>query len=174
MVTLKEGKIIDQWSTLIEQCHGEAEGFFRMVEEQLGGYQPPGVKWARESVAPGFWKGLTGKRRDFVLVRSERFDDYLMCIGGRDYGTTLDVSWYVLESTKGIIRRLLIWIPGMWLVLRASGQLKNLDVFDQQDLSAYVTVGHHSVLKAVEEIMRKRNLDVSRLERKSRGMFAIS
>ena len=29
MITLKDGKIIDQWSTLIEQCQGEGEGLLR-------------------------------------------------------------------------------------------------------------------------------------------------
>ena len=174
MITLKGGKIIEQWAILIEQCKGEEEGFFRMVEGELAAYDPPGVTWKRESVAPGFWKGLRGKRRDFVLVNNERFDDYLMCIGARDYGTTLDVSWYLLVSRKGMIRWLLSLIPGVGLLLRLSGQLKDLDVFDQQDLTAYVTVGHHAVLKAVEDLMRKRNLDLARLERKSRGMFGVS
>ena len=34
---------------------------------------------------------------------------------------------------------------------------------------AYVTVGHHAVLKAVEHLMQTKKLDLARLERKSRG-----
>ena len=65
-------------------------------------------------------------------------------------------------------------IPGVGVLLRLFGHLRELDVFDQQDVTAYLTVGHHAVLKAVEKLMQKRNLDLARLERKSRGMFGVS
>lgn len=68
MITLKEGKIIDQWSTLMEQCQGEGEGLLQGVEANLERHQAPGVSWKRESVAPGWLKGLFGKRRDFLLL----------------------------------------------------------------------------------------------------------
>lgn len=173
MVTLKEGKILDQWATLLEQCQGEEEGVFRLVEAALTGYEAPGVTWKRESVATGFWKALKGKRRDFILVRNERFDDYLMAIGARDYGTSLDISWYMLVSAGGLIKRLLSMIPFMGLFLRMIGQVKNLDVFDQQDLRAWVTVGHHSVKKAVEELIEKRKIEVQ-IDWKSRGMLGVA
>jgi hypothetical protein len=35
-----------------------------------------------------------GKRRDYLLLTHEHFDDYLMCVGARDYGTNFDVSWF--------------------------------------------------------------------------------
>ncbi len=174
MITLKEGKILDQWSTLMEQCQGHAEGLLQAVESNLKRHEAPGVTWKRESVAPGWLKGLFGKRRDYLLLTHERFDDYLMCVGARDYGTNLDVSWYLTGSTKSVLVRALAQVPGVGVAAGMYGLLHSLDVFDQQDLTAYVTVGHHSVLDAVEELMRKSNLDVARLERKSRGMFAIS
>ena len=52
MVTLKDGKIIDNWATLLEQCQGEEEGLLRSVEGMLGGFHAPGVGWNRETVAP--------------------------------------------------------------------------------------------------------------------------
>lgn len=45
MITLKEGKIIDQWSTLMEQCQGEGEGLLQGVEANLERHQAPGVSW---------------------------------------------------------------------------------------------------------------------------------
>lgn len=172
MVTLKEGKIIDQWSTLMEQCQGEGEGLLQITEANLGRYEAPGVNWKRETVAPGWLKGLFGKRRDYLLLTHERFDDYLMCVGARDYGTNLDVSWYLTGSTKSALVRALAGVPGVGAAVGIYAATQSLDVFDQQDLNAYVTVGHHAVLKAVEELMQKRNLDLARLERKSRGGIA--
>jgi hypothetical protein len=170
MITLKEGKILEKWSTLMEKCKGYAEGLLQAVEKNLEGHQAPGVTWKRESVAPGWLKGLFGKRRDYLLVTHERFDDYLMCVGARDYGTNLDVYWYLIGSGKSPLVRAITQISGSPLL----AAFRELDVFDQQDLTAYVTVGHHSVLDSVEELMRQRNLDVGRLDRKSRGMLGIS
>jgi hypothetical protein len=174
MITLKEGKILDQWSTLMEQCQGQGEGLLKAVETNLEKNQAPGVSWKRESVAPGWLKGLFGKRRDYLLMSNERFDDYLMCISARDYGMNLDVNWYLLGSTKSGLVRALAQVPGVGVAAGMYAALQSLDVFDQQDLSSYVAVGHRSVLKAVDELGRQRNLDLSRMDRKSRGVFAVS
>lgn len=174
MITLKEGKIIDQWSTLMQQCQGQGEGLLQAVEKNLEKHQAPGVSWKRESVAPGLLKGLFGKRRDYLLLTHERFEDYLMCVGARDYGTNLDVSWYLTGSTKSVLVRTLAQVPGVGVAAGMYAALQSLDVFDQQDLTAYVTVGHHSVLQAVEELMQKQKLDLTRLDRKSRGAFGVS
>ncbi len=40
MITLKEGKIIDQWSTLIEQGQGEGEGLLQSTEVAPIGHNP--------------------------------------------------------------------------------------------------------------------------------------
>ena len=157
MLTLKEGRIIDQWSTLMEECQGEGEGLLQMVESNLDRAKAPGVNWKRESVSPGWLKGLMGKRRDFLLVSNERFVTLLMAVSARDYGTSLDVAWYLTGASSA-----------------GAEYVAGLDVFDQQDFSAYVTVVHRAVLRAVEELMQKRNIDIARLDRKSRGAFAVS
>jgi len=56
-------------------------------------------------------KSLRGRRRDSLVLRHPRFFDHLMCIGARDYGNTLEVSWYLTGSTKGMILKLLSRIP---------------------------------------------------------------
>lgn len=173
MVTLRKAKIVETWASLLVHCQGEAEGFFRMVEEELRALEPPGVTWKRESAAPGFWKGLAGKRREFLLLRNERFRDVMMGVGARDYGASLDVSWYLLESTRSLIKRLLVRIPWVGLLLIVSRQVKDFDVFDQQDLRAYATVGHYAVKASVEKIVEKRGLDLA-IDWKSKGPLGIS
>ncbi len=169
MVTLKDGKILDNWATMLMNCQGEEEGFFRAVEANLEALQAPGVSWKREAVAPGFLKGLFGKRRDFLLVSHERFDDFTFFVGARDYGTSLDVSWYLAASQKNALVKLVSsaasYIPG--------SAIFNLDVFDQQDLTAYVTIGHRAVRKAVEDLIQKKHLDMA-IDWKSKGMLAVS
>ncbi|MEW6675409.1 MAG: hypothetical protein AB1348_05320, partial [Nitrospirota bacterium] len=49
-----------------------------------------------------------------------------------------------------------------------------LDLFDQQDLTAYVTNAHHCLIEAVEKLMLNIGQDPSRIDRKSRGFLGIS
>jgi len=32
MITLKGSRIVDQWSTVLEQCQGQAEGMLQAIE----------------------------------------------------------------------------------------------------------------------------------------------
>jgi hypothetical protein len=48
------------------------------------------------------------------------------------------------------------------------------DLFDEQDLRAYVTNVHHSLLKAVENLMLSLKQDPSTIDRKSRGFLGVS
>lgn len=48
-----------------------------------------------------------------------------------------------------------------------------VDIFDQQDLRAYVTVTHHCLLKAVESLMKDLGQDFSKIERKSKGFLEV-
>ncbi len=173
MVTLKEGKILDSWASLLTSCQDEEEQLFQMVEERLAALEAPGVTWKRETVAPGFLKALKGKRRDFILVSNQGFSDYLVCIGIRGYGTSLDVSWYLIVSAKSLIMRLLSHIPFVGMFLRLIGQVRDLDVFDQQDLRAYLTASHHAVRRSVEKLIEEKKLDIE-IDWKSRGMFGVA
>lgn len=59
---------------------------------------------------------------------------------------------------------------------RRNGQsgLMELDLFDTQDLTAYVTNAHHCLLEAVERVMSELGQDPSGIERKSRGFLGVS
>jgi hypothetical protein len=59
-------------------------------------------------------------------------------------------------------------------VKAASEALRELDLFDQQDLRAYATIVHRSVLKSVDKLMLDLKQDPSKMERRSRGFLGIS
>ncbi len=178
MVTLKSGRIDTRWAALLDHCQGHAEAVFQKVEANLKAYEAPGLTWKRESAAPGWIKGLMGKRRDYLILRHERFKNDLIAINARDYGTALDVAWYHTEGPRGLRFWLRLWVLTVitigFYLLRVRFQAPGLDVFDQQDLDAYVTVGHRSVTYAVEELMRERDLDLTRLDRRSQGRLQLT
>jgi hypothetical protein len=52
--------------------------------------------------------------------------------------------------------------------------LDELNLFNKQDLTAYVTCVHHCLLEAVEKLMLGMDQDPSKIDRKTRGFLGIS
>lgn len=110
-------------------------------------------------------------RRNFLVVtnfENPKLLNYKTFICARDYGNNLDVSWYLtykLSLLEAILRAIIpsrgIYVP-------------KLDLFDEQDLRAYVTNAHRSLLKAVENLMLSLKQDPSQIGRKSKGFLGVS
>jgi len=99
-----------------------------------------------------------------------RLKPYQVLLNARDYGNSLDIAWY-LTYWLSFFRALLTVFPFVSFIPRV---IADLDVFDLQDLRAYNTACHCSVLEAVEKLMLSLNQDPSKIERKSRGFLGIS
>ena len=170
---LRKDQVEDSWSTLIENAQGRSEDVFRNAEEFTKENNVPSLVMTKESIAPGFVKSMFGKAREFLVVvysESFRLKPYQIFVNARDFGNNLDVSWY-LTYRPSIWQVLASLIP---FVKAASEALRELDVFDQQDLRAYATIVHRSVLKSVDKLMLDLKQDSSKIERRSRGFLGIS
>jgi len=174
MAILKGRQVIDSWSVLISGAKGKAEDIFRDTEEFIKKSGAPNIQMKRRTVSPGIFKRLLGKKREFLVVTekdSMKLKPFQMFINARDYGNNLDVCWY-LTYRIGIKQMLTaLFVP---LAAAIQGILMKLDLFDQQDLRAYVTNAHHCLLEAVEKLMVSLNQDPSKIDRKSRGFLGIS
>ena len=170
---LRKDQVEDSWSTLIENAQGKAEGIFHNTEAFIKENNVDSLLMTNESIAPGFVKSMFGKAREFLVVvysESFRLKPYQIFVNARDFGNNLDVSWY------------LTYRPSIWQVVAslipfikvASEALRELDLFDQQDLRAYATIVHRSVLKSVDKLMLDLKQDPSKMERRSRGFLGIS
>ena len=170
---LRKDQVEDSWSTLIENAQGKAEGIFHNTEAFIKENNVDSLLMTNESIAPGFVKSMFGKAREFLVVvysESFRLKPYQIFVNARDFGNNLDVSWY-LTYRPSIWQVLASLIP---FVKAASEALRELDLFDQQDLRAYATIVHRSVLKSVDKLMLDLKQDPSKLERRSRGFLGIS
>jgi len=130
------------------------------------------------------------------LIENEYFPGYEMFIGVRDYGKQLCVSWY-LTGDASVIAKLFNLVPassGILMIflssaiayyyllkfifgrfLGGSGKPKaSMDIFDVEELSAFVTISHRALLDSVEELMTGIDQDFSKVEKKSRGFLNIS
>ncbi len=170
-ITLKDEKIIDRWSMIIENGQGNAEETYKDTDQFIKESKAPGIQIERVKVRPSWLKGLFGNERNYMMVTNEGLGDYRMFIGARDYGDNLDVQWY-LTCEPGFFKKTLSDV----LTKGASDKALsfNLDLFQQQDLSAYSTVVHHCLLKALEKLMAGLGQDTSKIDRKSKGFLGIS
>ena len=170
---LRKEQVIDSWGVLIEDGQGKADEVFQDTENLIRETKAPAIGMKIKKMAPGIIKGVLGIQRDFLVVINQeriRLDPYQIFINARDYGNNLDISWY-LTYRPSFFMAILSLIPFVKIIPLS---LSDLDLFDQQDLTAYTTNCHHCLLKAVEKQMLALNQDFSKIEKKSRGFLGIS
>jgi len=168
---LRKEQVVDSWSILIEKGKGRGEEVFSDAKSFLEESKAPNIKMERKKMAPGLIRGILGVEREFLIVKEKggRLGPYQIFIGARDYGENLDVSWYLTYRPSLIDA--IISLLTLGIIRRG---LRELDLFDLQDLTAFATNCHHSLLKAVEKQMLSLNQDPSKIERKSRGFLGVS
>ena len=113
-----------------------------------------------------------GETRDFLIVTNRvnaKLSNFKTFVNANDYGESLFVSWY-LTYRPDFWHALLMLLPGVKKVL----SLDELNLFNKQDLTAYVTNVHHCLLEAVEKMMEGKGQDTSKIDRKSKGFLGIS
>jgi len=168
----RKAEILDDWSILIQKAQGQRDKIISKTKESITNSKAPSIEMKEEKVGPGLEVVSFGETRDFLIVsdrRNTKLSSFKTFINANDYGNNLFVSWY-LTYRPDFWQSLLMLLPGVKKVL----SLDDLNLFNKQDLTAYVTNVHHSLLKAVEKIMLDLNQDPSKIDRKSRGFLGIS
>jgi hypothetical protein len=170
-VTLNDEKLLDSWGVVIEQGSGKEQELLRTINRYLDASELPGIQAKMVEAKPSMLKGFFGKKRDYLMVNNEALKDYRMYVGARDYGRHLDISWF-LTVEPGFFKKAFSEV----LTRGASSQALSfaLDLFDQQDLRAYVTAVHRCCVKrAVEELVAGLGQDSSKFDWKSKGFLQV-
>lgn len=173
--SLGEWTILDNWSVLIKDAHGRGEKVLKETEKVIKESKAPDIRMEKVKVGTGGLSGLLSKtkERDYLRVANEDLEHYRMYIGARDYGNNLDVQWYLVRTIRRLKRRKIS--ESLKAVAKdARRGIVGINLFEEQDLRAYVTLIHHSLLEAVENLMASLNQDPSKIERKSRGFLGVS
>jgi hypothetical protein len=168
---LTKEQVIDKWGILIEHGQGGAEKVFKDTEHFIKESKAPSLEMKRKKIAPGLEPWL--RKRSFLVVTDKKnlkMKPYQIFVNARDYGNNLDVSWYLTFRPSWWLA-ILSLIPFLSVIPK---EPSDLNLFDQQDLTAYATNAHHCLLKAVEKLMTGLHQDPSKIERKSRGFLGIS
>ena len=190
MPIVRKEQIVEEWAVLIQGGQEHASEIIERTRGLMVTSRAPDVTMEEKEMSPGVIRGFLGNKRPFLVISNRsngNLKTYEMYLNARDYGNNLQVAWYVIHR-PGIgetILRLSLLVPFLNLLIlpiyfltrlskaREAGIL-GLDLFDAQDLKAYVTNAHHCVLETVDQLLLDLNRDPSKIERKSRGFLGIS
>src|SRR5688572_12191904 len=135
MATLRREKVVETWFGLVMGAAGKGEWVMDKTEQAIKEFAAPGVECQRELVSTGAFS----EKREFLMVVHKKLREYAMFIGARDFGRDLDVSWF-LTVYPGFLKRAISKKLNQGDPTALS---RNLDVFAQQDLSAYKQTTHN-------------------------------
>ena len=158
---LRREHVIDRWDMLVDGATGRREEIVRGTVARIDAQGLSQVRHVERDLAASLLRGGT---RPFLIVvhyGNRRLTPYRMHVSVRDYGTSLQTSWY-LSYHRGFFEKL------------APNPLVALNLFDEQDLRAYVGTVHHCFLDAVVELLTTLGQDTTKLERNSKGFLGIS
>jgi len=182
---IKKEKIVEQWSALVEGANGEREKVITETIRIIEKLETPNIFVKRQELKPG--AGFIRKKREFLIAEHKLLDTYDIYINARDYGRQLFVSWYLVEEPLNFMRRFkrnpvgaviswpfvvmarvfLFWQTG-------SGKIMSpLNLFDLEELTAYVSTVHHALQESVKIMMENQNLDFTKIDNRTRGFLNI-
>ena len=172
VIVERKAEILDNWSALIRGAQGQRDQVITTTKELINISKAPSIEIKEDKVGPSLAPSAFGETREFLIVadrRNLKLGCFKAYVNANDYGDGLFVSWY-LTYMPDVWQTLASLIPGAGKVIG----LDELNLFNKQDLTAYVTCVHHCLLEAVEKLMLGMNQDPSKIDRKTRGFLGIS
>ena len=164
MPSIKANRLIDQWMTIVENAAGQGEQMYASLDEALKHANIPQVTWSRGDVNTG----MMTKGREFFIIKNAGLREYSMFVFARDVGAHLDCGW-MLTVEPGMFKRAFSKkISGNPLTLS-----RNLEVFSQQDLSAWTHIVHRTFLRLVKELMGDMEQDITGMNTTSKGFLSV-
>ena len=166
-IKLKEESILNEWAMVLDHAAGNAQAVLDDIQSRLEDSKIPGeCTWSIEEVkSSGFFSQV---RREFLVVSWEEFRDYHMYVGIRDFGVHLDCCRFITVE-PGFFKK--------WASEKITGYADALsapkNILIHQDLRAWGTIVHHTVLGSVEALMTKLDMDPTLLQRGSTGLLEI-
>src|SRR5262249_4645826 len=99
-MAIKHDSVADSWSTIVLNGAGQDKWLMDTVEEMVRNAQMQGVTTGQTEIS----SGIFGERRKVLVVNYTRLRDYRLYVYARDFGTNLDVSWYLTINPGGLKR----------------------------------------------------------------------
>ena len=148
---LRDYMIVDQSHTVLDGLGREAVGLHLAIERKLMSIAAPELSWHMETADTGFFRALSGKRRDILVIEHRRLREYAVLILPRAHGTVLHVAWMVLVTPRVVndMRRAVRIDTDSESRFEIGAEL---DVFDVADLKAFAGITRLALKHAVREL----------------------
>jgi hypothetical protein len=163
-MALKHEAVVESWNMLVINGEGKSTWFMKQVQQKLKDSKMPGVHFEWREVS----SGLFGAKRDFIVLTHSSLRDYVMYIAARNFGSNLDISWYLTIQPRFLKRTISKYTTGNPQAL--SWQI---DFFTRQDLDAIVTGAHACVKETYKELMEELKQDPTGLNTRSKGFLSV-
>jgi hypothetical protein len=171
-VVVRKAKILEDWSVFITSAQGRGDKVISTAKDSINARKVSTIEMKEEKVGPRLTPAAFGETREFLKItdrRSLKLGSFKIYVNAIDYGDSLFVSWY-LTYMPDIWQTIASLLPGTRKIIG----LDDLDLFNRQDLTAYVTCVHKCVQDAVDKLMLEMGQDPSKVDRRSRGFLGIS
>jgi hypothetical protein len=171
-VVVRKAKILEDWSVFITGAQGRGDKVISTAKDSINARKVSTIEMKEEKVGPRLTPAAFGETREFLKItdrRSLKLGSFKTYVNAIDYGDSLFVSWY-LTYMPDIWQTIASLVPGTRKIIG----LDDLDLFNRQDLTAYVTCVHKCVQNAVDKLMLEMGQDPSKVDRRSRGFLGIS
>jgi len=171
-VVVRKAKILEDWSVFITSAQGRGDKVISTAKDSINARKVSTIEMKEEKVGPRLTPAAFGETREFLKItdrRSLKLGSFKTYVNAIDYGDSLFVSWY-LTYMPDIWQTIASLVPGTRKIIG----LDDLDLFNRQDLTAYVTCVHKCVQNAVDKLMLEMGQDPSKVDRRSRGFLGIS
>lgn len=170
-------KILERWSTMIEDAKGRGEELLRETVRLIQEREVPEVEIKKVLVCTKRTLTQKAQEREYLMVvnNQRHLKDFKIYMGATDFGKNLNCYWYFTcepSHFKKLSSLLYSKLGGEETSPLALSFALNL--FEDQDLTAYVTIIHHAVLDAVKVISQSVGFDFTKVDQKSRGFLNIS
>lgn len=171
-ISSKDPEITERWSALIRNAQGNGDWILSATKTLVEATKAPSIEMNEENVNPSLTKTAFGETRKFLIIidrRGLKLASFKIFVNAVDYGNNLFVGWY-LAYKPDWWQTFLLLMPGA----KEAFNPKELNLFDEQDLTSFVTTVHECFKRAVDKLLLELHQDPSKLDRRSRGFLGIS
>ncbi len=164
MAKVKPDNIMQSWSCHLFGQAGKKDKFFEMVSDEM---EERGLKYKNGLLDIG---GMLGKKKEYFTVMSKN-EDFSCLIGRQKIGKDLFVTWDLYSKKPIGEHQVFNFMRPFLAASRGINALFNADYNEMTQLKAFSSAVKECTVAATEKIFEKANLDKSKINRQSSGMF---
>lgn len=179
---LTEDKIKDEWSVMMDDAAGRGEELLESIARNVEQQNLPHSQLAKRMMTI---EG--GDPHQFLVIKSGKFKGYEMLVGAYDYGSHLNVSWYLVYDSPEHVEMREAAAQGRKAHSSFNSKyetdamyggympIERYKMADKLEFKKYITVVYETVQKEVKVLMKDLGHDFSNVNTETaKGFISIN